>query len=130
MTTSKNSELTNRELLVHAILAFDLMVKDCIEAESEGKEFHETAFMVLRFLAKLLMSPPDSDHLRNQYLLNVTEISARIKLIFSKSLVTEDDLEAMLGLQAERLKWLGKQMGEGKEGSLERNKVWASHFIQ
>jgi hypothetical protein len=121
--------MSDRDLLVRAILAFDLMVKDCIDRESTGREFHDTAFRVLSFLAKHLKSPPDSDYLRGQYILNVTEISMLIKLIFCNSTVAETDLEDMLQLQSERLRWLGKHTKDEEE-SREKRKMPEGSFLQ
>lgn len=121
--------MSDRDLLIRAILAFDLMVKDCIEKESKGEEFHEIAFTVLRFLSNLLQSPPESDYLRGQYILNVTEISLLIKVIFCKSAVSVENLEDMLQLQSERLRWL-MQHDEDKEESREKIKMPEGSFLQ
>lgn len=103
----------DRRLLTTAIIALDLIIKDCIERDRASKPMHETARYILEYVAGLINNFPDFDHNHQQYLLNVTEISADIKRIFLNSMVSDDDLIEMLELQKVRLRWLGTDPESG-----------------
>lgn len=97
-----------RTLLTDAIIAFDLMVKECIENMEKNEDFDPEARKILASLRNVLSKPLPDDELRQQYLFNVSEIAARIKIFFCTAAISDKDVEFMLKVQADRLKWLGK----------------------
>lgn len=54
-------------------------------------------------LESLLNNKPDLDELRQEYILNVSDMSSRIQLLFMSSRATDDELLTIIELQKEKI---------------------------
>lgn len=96
----------DRKKLAQAIVAWDVVFQDILGDLNAGEPVHTVAERICDALIAQIAYPPDIDSLMETYMINMSDMGARIRLVALSHNIDDDHVRRVIALQEERLETL------------------------